>query len=109
MARLLGQAAAQGIVPEYCRRLLAAFPDHALVDAASTLPDNVAAELAHPLTQRELEVLRLIMQGLANKEIARRLFVSPDTVKVHSRNIYGKLGVSSRTQAVAKAQTLGLL
>ena len=109
MARLLGQAAAQGIVPEYCRRLLAAFPDHALVDAATTTPGHPAPELAHPLTQRELEVLHLIMQGLANKEIARRLFLSPDTVKVHSRNIYGKLGVRSRTQAVAKAQTLGLL
>ena len=62
-----------------------------------------------PLSERELEVLRLIAAGLSNREIAERLFLALSTVKVHTRNIYGKLGVHSRTQAVTRARELGLL
>ncbi|HLZ63590.1 MAG TPA: LuxR C-terminal-related transcriptional regulator [Ktedonosporobacter sp.] len=65
--------------------------------------------LLEPLSKRELEVLELIAQGLSNREIAQRLVLSPGTVKVHTRNIYGKLGVGSRTQALAQATRLKLL
>ncbi|MFN3705635.1 MAG: LuxR C-terminal-related transcriptional regulator [Thermoflexales bacterium] len=56
------------------------------------------AELDEPLTERELEVVRLVAEGLSNKEIGARLFVSPNTVRVHLRNIFAKLGAQSRTE-----------
>jgi DNA-binding CsgD family transcriptional regulator len=65
--------------------------------------------LLEPLSKRELEVLSLIAQGLSNREIARHLVLSAGTVKVHTRNIYGKLGVGSRTQALAQASRFKLL
>jgi DNA-binding CsgD family transcriptional regulator len=61
------------------------------------------------LSERELECLRLIAMGLKNREIADQLFISVNTVRVHINNIYGKLGVSGRVQAVARAQELALL
>ncbi|MFE8069719.1 LuxR C-terminal-related transcriptional regulator [Marinobacteraceae bacterium S3BR75-40.1] len=66
-------------------------------------------ELTEPLSIRELEVLKLINQGLANKLIAQKLEVAPTTIKAHIRNLYGKLGVTSRTEALAKARQLRLL
>lgn len=63
----------------------------------------------NPLSQRELEVLRLIALGNSNLQIADRLFISLHTVKTHARRIHSKLGVERRTQAVAKAKTLGLM
>ena len=65
--------------------------------------------LDEPLSGRELEVLHLIAEGLSNAEITHKLYLSVGTVKVHTRNIYGKLGVSSRTQAIGQAQKLNLL
>jgi LuxR family maltose regulon positive regulatory protein len=65
--------------------------------------------LVERLSERELEVLQLIAAGLSNREIGQRLFITVGTVKVHTASIYGKLGVHSRTQAVAKANALGLL
>ncbi len=65
--------------------------------------------LVEPLSARELEVLRLIAEGLSNAEIAAKLYLSVGTIKVHTRSIYGKLGVNSRTQAVTQAQKLNLL
>jgi LuxR family maltose regulon positive regulatory protein len=61
------------------------------------------------LSQRELQVLQLIAQGLSNREIGERLFIALDTVKGHNRKIYGKLGVQNRTQAVNRARSLNIL
>jgi len=73
-------------------------------------PGQAAAQpLIEPLSERELEILGLIAAGLMNREIADRLFIAHGTVKRHINNIYGKLGVHSRTQAVARAGELGLL
>ncbi len=71
--------------------------------------DSVSQPLIEPLSARELEVLDLIADGLSNREIAERLFIVVGTVKRHIHNIYGKLDVHSRTQAIAKATTLRLL
>jgi LuxR family maltose regulon positive regulatory protein len=65
--------------------------------------------LPEPLSLRELEVLRWIDQGLSNAEIARQLVVANSTVKTHINNIYTKLGVDSRLQALRRAKELGLL
>jgi LuxR family maltose regulon positive regulatory protein len=65
--------------------------------------------LVEPLSERELEILRLIAAGLANQKIAEKLFVAPSTIKWHVGNIYGKLNVRSRTQAIARARQLKLL
>jgi len=72
-------------------------------------PGLVTQPVIEPLSQRELEVLRLIAAGLSNQEIADQTYVALSTVKWHIRNIYGKLGVKSRTQAIARAQELNLL
>lgn len=104
MAQLLAEAAARGTRPDYVAKLLAAFDvEPRAGDAQSTQP------LVEPLSQREMEVLRLIAQGLSNQEIAEWLFLALDTVKGHNRRIFDKLGVSRRTEAVARARTLGLL
>jgi LuxR family maltose regulon positive regulatory protein len=68
-----------------------------------------SAELPEPLSERELEVLTLIAAGKTNQEIAGELFVAKSTVKTHIKNIYGKLDVRNRTQAVSRARKLGLL
>jgi LuxR family maltose regulon positive regulatory protein len=115
MARLLYEALSRGITPDYVRRLLAAFPLARSEPAAKpekTAPSSTEvpkSELIEPLSERELEVLQFIAEGLTNREIAARLFLSVNTVKVHSRNIYGKLGAHNRTEAAAKAQALGIL
>jgi LuxR family maltose regulon positive regulatory protein len=79
------------------------------VAEAASLSPPLAETLIDPLTERELEVLRLLAKGLSNREIAARLVVAPSTVKQHLRNIYGKLDVHSRTQAVARGRELDLL
>ena len=65
--------------------------------------------MVEPLSQRELEILKLIAQGLSNREISARLFLALDTVKGHNRRIFDKLQVQSRTEAIARARELGLL
>jgi LuxR family maltose regulon positive regulatory protein len=109
MARLLHEALSRGISPGYLRRLLAAFPATELGQAVPSRAAAAPIGLAEPLSSRELEVLDLIAAGLTNQQIAARLYVSLHTVKSHARNIYAKLGVSSRTQAIAKGRALGLL
>ncbi len=64
---------------------------------------------AESLSERELEVLRLIASGLTNAEAGRKLFIAPSTVKKHLENIYDKLDTRSRTQAIARAREIGLL
>jgi LuxR family maltose regulon positive regulatory protein len=109
MAHLLYEALGRGMEPEYVSRLLAAFPVAEPEPAASAGSQPQESDLIEPLSERELEVLQLVAEGLTNREIAARLFVSPNTVKGHTRNIYGKLAVHSRTQAIARATALGLL
>jgi LuxR family maltose regulon positive regulatory protein len=70
---------------------------------------SAAQPLIEPLSSRELEVLRLIAEGLSNDEIGKRLFLALDTVKGHNRRIYDKLQVQRRTEAIARARELGLL
>ncbi|MGB3715822.1 MAG: LuxR C-terminal-related transcriptional regulator [Candidatus Promineifilaceae bacterium] len=109
MARLLYEALSREIAPDYVRRLLAAFP---VAEPEQTDPSKSQAsesELFETLSEREIEVLQLIAEGLTNPEIATRLFLSVNTVKAHTRNIYGKLDAHNRTQAVAKARVLRIL
>ncbi|MHB1415961.1 MAG: LuxR C-terminal-related transcriptional regulator [Chloroflexota bacterium] len=108
MARLLSEAGAQGIMPDYVGKLLAAFgaEGQKRADGRSLPPAKPTSE---PLSQRELEVLRLIAQGLSNHEVGERLFLALDTVKGHNRRIYDKLQVQRRTEAIARARELGLL
>src|SRR6266700_1350250 len=103
MAALLRQAYARGIAADYVVTLLSAFGEQTLAAPSRAFP------LVEPLTERELEVLRLLVRGLSNAEMARELIITVGTVKRHVNSIYGKLGVNSRTQAVARAQTLHLL
>ena len=109
MARLLCEAATRGIAQDYVRRLLAAFPVAEPEQADSLKTQTPRSQLVEPLSEREIEVLQLIAEGLTNPEIASRLFISLNTVKAHCRNIYGKLGVNNRTQATGRARALGIL
>ena len=99
MAALLRTAGAQGHSPEYVKRLLAIFGEAA---ASQDAPID-------PLSERELDVLRLVADGLTNAEIASELFIAHSTVKTHINRIYSKLSVSTRTQAVARARQLQIL
>lgn len=100
MGRLLQEARVRGVMPAYVNRLLASYSD---------LPSATQRSLLEPLTAREQEVLELLAAGLTNREIGEELVISPQTVKKHTGNIYGKLGVSNRTEAVAHARELSLL
>jgi LuxR family maltose regulon positive regulatory protein len=108
MAHLLYQVIERGTASPYARRLLAAFELQAVRPANPSSPAPETS-LAEPLTERELQVLQLIADGRTNREIALALVLSLDTVKGHTRHLYAKLGVHSRTQAVAQARTWGLL
>jgi LuxR family maltose regulon positive regulatory protein len=116
MADLLKQLIKQNVAVNYIGGILAAFKedeDRAMQDES----DHLSAQssplgnqpLVERLTNRELEILNLLGQWLQNKEIAAELFISPLTVKKHLDNIYGKLNVSGRRQAVEQAQNLGIL
>jgi LuxR family maltose regulon positive regulatory protein len=105
IAQVLYEAANRGWHKEYVGRLLTVFPPTREGQALGTASE----ELIEPLSQREIEVLQLLAAGSSNKDIARRLFISLPTVKWHTSNIYGKLSVQNRTQAVAKARALGLI
>ncbi len=100
MAELLARLQEQGgSLSAYVQQLLAAMTD----------PAPASPTLVEPLSERELEILQLIANGLSNREIGARLFIALDTVKGHNRRLYGKLEVQRRTEAVARGRELGLL
>lgn len=110
--RLLCLAAENSAIAEEVAGLRVAFEDEALpvykpINAAYA--EKSSAPLIEPLSERELEVLRLIAQGLSNQEISERLFIALSTVKGHNRVIFDKLQVKRRTEAVALARERGLL
>jgi LuxR family maltose regulon positive regulatory protein len=114
MELLLREAQAHGIAPDYVASLLShvRLP---MLDVGSgdeppiQNPKSQIQKLDEPLSSRELEVLRLMMAGKSNAEIAQALVIALSTVKTHTNNIYGKLGVARRTAAIARARDLHLL
>jgi LuxR family maltose regulon positive regulatory protein len=117
MGRLLRMAVAQGIALDYAGRLLKVLEsetkelqERGTIGASSlSSAADPSSYLAESLTEREIQVLRLISAGLSNQEIAQELYVSINTIKTHARNAYGKLDVRNRTQAVNRAKELGIL
>jgi LuxR family maltose regulon positive regulatory protein len=116
MAALLRKAAAGGFCPGYVERLLAALESETKGERKTpssslspVIPGPESSPLVEPLSEREIEVLRLIAAGRSNREIAEELFLAVGTVKKHINNIFGKLSVRKRTQAVARARELGML
>jgi LuxR family transcriptional regulator, maltose regulon positive regulatory protein len=108
MEQLLSEAAARGMLPDTIGKLLSAF------DAQTPASESRAhltydQGLIEPLSQRELEVLQLIANGLSNHEISERLFLALSTVKGHNQKIFDKLQVQRRTEAIVRARELGLL
>jgi LuxR family maltose regulon positive regulatory protein len=103
---LMKQAVQADVLPAYADRVLA---DPLRRPEPASLPRRSSAVLAEPLSARELEVLQLVAQGLSNRQISERLYLALNTVKGHNRNIFAKLEVNRRTEAVAKARALGLI
>ncbi len=108
IAPLLRDVRDKGITPQALHPYLDSLLD-ACRSAFGDVPLQPAGDMLDPLTERELEVLRLICEGYSNQDIASELVVTIHTVKTHASNIYGKLGVRSRTQAIAHAHDLGLV
>jgi len=111
MAQLVREAAGRGILPDYTGRLLAAFEAEGHRNASeSPLPTPpVSQPLIEPLSQRELEVLRLFKTELSGPEIARELMIGLSTVRTHTKSIYNKLNVNNRPAAVKRAIELNLI
>ena len=110
---LLAALRLRGRSDAFLDELIASFTAEALPSRATPGPYPLTPgqeySIDMPLTKRELDVLELLEERLSNKEIARRLVISPATVKRHTLSIYGKLGVSGRREAVTKAERLGIL
>jgi LuxR family maltose regulon positive regulatory protein len=116
MAQLLREAAARRIMPNYTGKLLAGFEAEQQRSAGeSPLPDwrgqssPASQPLIEPLSQRELEVLRLFKTDLSGPEIARELMIALSTVRTHTKSIYSKLNVKNRRAAVQRAAELDLI
>ena len=108
MAALLQAAAKQGIAPNYVSQLRTAFG--ATEDKTPVAQPLIAqpALASEPLSERELEVLKLLKTELSGPELAHKLRVSVNTMRTHTKNIYSKLGVNTRRAAVHRAEELGL-
>jgi LuxR family maltose regulon positive regulatory protein len=106
MVALLRQAHARGLLPGYATSILEAAGEPGARNSAFPAPHP--GSLIEPLTPREREVLLLLLEGASNREIARHLVLSVNTVKKHVLNLCGKLGVQSRAQAIARARKLQL-
>jgi LuxR family transcriptional regulator, maltose regulon positive regulatory protein len=104
MMELLQYAASRGFQFQFVKRLLSMF-NHTDENVSAT----IIQPFIEPLSERELEILHHLSKGLSNQTIADKLYVSLAAVKWHARNIYGKLNVNNRTQAVARARELGIL
>jgi LuxR family maltose regulon positive regulatory protein len=116
MAELLHRAESRDTDSDYVSQLLTAFDAGGLrtreageIEGSPAPPPPGSLALIEPLSERELEVLGLLVEGQTYQEIAQSLYVSINTVKTHLKNIYGKLGVSNRREATAKAKELNLL
>jgi LuxR family maltose regulon positive regulatory protein len=111
MARLLREVATRGIMPDYTGKLLSAFEAEQQGREEATLRSAWPASpsLIEPLSQRELEILRLLKTELSGPEIARELVIGLSTVRTHTKSIYSKLGVNNRRAAVRRAIELGLI
>jgi LuxR family maltose regulon positive regulatory protein len=121
MTDLLKQLQESGIAVDHIEKLLAVFrndgQEAASKAAAHPVPSpphhpgtsSLSQPLVEPLTNRELDVLELLSRRLQDKEIAKKLFISPTTVKTHLKHIYQKFSVRSRLQAIEKARKLGFL
>jgi ATP/maltotriose-dependent transcriptional regulator MalT len=107
MAALLHRALSRGVTADYTTRILAAFP--AVDQGTRPSPAPLSSSFNEPLSERELEVLRLLASGASNQEIAAELSIALTTARKHVSNIIGKLGVANRTQAVARGRDFGLL
>ncbi|MBN2392211.1 MAG: response regulator transcription factor [Anaerolineae bacterium] len=115
MVCLLQEVLEEGVMPDYAMQLLHAVKDQkSKVESQKGEPDGFRPStfdlgLIEPLSDRELEILRLIETGMTNREIAAKLYIAISTVKTHINNLYGKLSVSNRVQAIARARELRLL
>ncbi len=110
MAQLLSDAADHGMMPDYIGKLLPAFEaEQQSAGESPHLPFTSAQPLIEPLSERELEVLKLLRTELNGPEIARELAVSLNTMRTHTKNIYNKLGVNNRRAAIRRAEELDLL
>ena len=109
MAKLLRLTKTRGVALDYIDELLAAFPETEPVPGVPGRHRQSPSPLIEPLTERERQVLHLLCTGLSNPEIAAELIIATGTVKKHLHNIYGKLGVRNRSQAILRTEELGLL
>ena len=110
--RLLQKAVEKKICAQYAKRLLISIQFTRGVQKTAAMiakPERIHPDLFDPLSERELEVLRLLSDGLSPAEAAKKLFLSPFTLKAHTQNIYAKLGVHSHIEAINKAREMDFL
>jgi LuxR family maltose regulon positive regulatory protein len=109
IAGILYDLLSKNIELDFIQTLLSSYPESTKDVSESDMLQTEEGERIEPLSDRELEVLQLMAEGMTNPQIGTQLFLSPHTVKAHARTIYGKLGVNNRTQAVNRARSVGIL